>query len=192
MTTKNTKRIIIINLLVYLLVELSVKFNIYTLGLWFFYMIGWPPSSEFFLPFQSVSYQFIHSGFYHLLMNMLSLFYFGSQVEKKIGSNKFLIFYIVCGIVSEFFHFQFSDSPIVGASGSIWGMLILYWYFYKNDFLSIVFFEVRVNTLFTLLLLSEILSVIFILDSNVSHIAHLGGAFAGLCLLLINKFLVKN
>lgn len=169
---------------------ISINFNFEILEVFFFYMIGWPISSDFYIFTQSLTYQFIHSGFLHLFMNMLSLVYFGTQVEKKIGSKKLLFFYLISGIISEYVHFQYSQSPIVGASGSIWGILILYWFYYKEDIVDLFFIKVKVNKMFTVLIISEILSTVMVTESNISHLAHLGGAFSGLCLYYLNKLFV--
>ena len=72
---------------------------------------------------------FVHGGFFHLLGNMIFLFLFGSCVEDIIGRLRFTVFYIVCGLVAEFFfiamipeHFA-SAIPMGGASGAISGCI---------------------------------------------------------------------
>ena len=60
--------------------------------------------SENFQPYQVFSYMFAHADFWHLFGNMIVLFFFGPMLENFMGSNKFLIFYVVCGIGAGLFH----------------------------------------------------------------------------------------
>ncbi|WP_020532950.1 rhomboid family intramembrane serine protease [Flexithrix dorotheae] len=60
--------------------------------------------SESFQPYQVFTYMFVHAGFGHLFGNMIGLFFFGPIMENYFGSNKFLIFYLVCGIGAGFLH----------------------------------------------------------------------------------------
>ena len=76
-----------------------------------------------------VTYQFLHDGIYHILINMLVLYFFGPMLERQWGSRKFLTFYLVCGAMGGIL-FQLlvivhilPAIPIVGASGAIYGML---------------------------------------------------------------------
>lgn len=76
-----------------------------------------------------VTYQFLHGGVWHLLFNMLGLFFLGPTLERHWGSKKFLVFYLVCGVAGGLFYpllvaFDFLPVvPMIGASGSILGML---------------------------------------------------------------------
>ncbi|MEI6053515.1 MAG: rhomboid family intramembrane serine protease, partial [Opitutaceae bacterium] len=56
------------------------------------------PIGAGFLPWQLFTYMFIHAGFTHLLFNMLALWMFGMELENTMGSRKFLLFYILCGL----------------------------------------------------------------------------------------------
>jgi membrane associated rhomboid family serine protease len=69
---------------------------------------------------------FLHGGWMHLGGNMLYLWIFGDNLEKVMGSARFLIFYVVCGLAASFAHIVFgpgSSIPAVGASGAISGVL---------------------------------------------------------------------
>jgi membrane associated rhomboid family serine protease len=78
-----------------------------------------------------ISYQFLHSvsGFGHIFVNMLVLFFFGPMLERYWGSRKFLIFYLVCGATGGVLYpvlaltGWLSVGTLVGASGSVLGML---------------------------------------------------------------------
>ncbi|UZR92693.1 rhomboid family intramembrane serine protease [Chondrinema litorale] len=60
--------------------------------------------SENFQPYQVFTYMFVHADFWHLFGNMIVLFFFGPMLENFLGSNKFLIFYVACGIGASLFH----------------------------------------------------------------------------------------
>jgi membrane associated rhomboid family serine protease len=72
-----------------------------------------------------ITYQFIHGGWMHLGINMLTLAAFGAPVERLLGVRRFVAFYLVCGIVAGLVHilvYPDSADPVVGASGSISGV----------------------------------------------------------------------
>ena len=72
-----------------------------------------------------VTYQFLHGGWVHLGVNMLSLAAFGAPVERLLGVRRFVFFYLSAGIVAAAVHVVFfSDSPdpVIGASGAISGV----------------------------------------------------------------------
>src|SRR3989338_1116090 len=76
-----------------------------------------------------VSYQFLHGGLGHLLGNMLYLWAFGDNVEARLGSLKFFVFYLVAGFIScmvQILALPHASIPLVGASGSIAGVLGIY------------------------------------------------------------------
>lgn len=84
------------------------------------------PASDFPTVFTSM---FMHGGWLHLLGNMLYLWIFGDNVEDRMGSAKFLIFYLVCGVAATFAQVIFNPSssiPNLGASGAIAGVLAAY------------------------------------------------------------------
>jgi rhomboid family protein len=72
---------------------------------------------------------FLHGGLLHIASNMLYLFIFGDNVEDKLGHVRFLIFYLVCGVVAGITHIVVnanSPVPSIGASGAIAGVLAAY------------------------------------------------------------------
>ena len=86
---------------------------------------------------QPATYMFLHGGIFHLVFNMLALWMFGAELERKWGTPYFLKFYFVTGIGAGFLTVLFSTLPfgfaqqvqhsvVIGASGAIYG-LILAW-----------------------------------------------------------------
>jgi membrane associated rhomboid family serine protease len=81
-------------------------------------------------PFLSViTAMFLHGGWLHLAGNLLFLFVFGNNVEDRLGRVRYLLFYLTCGVVATYgfsLPFASSDTPLVGASGAIAGVLGAY------------------------------------------------------------------
>src|SRR5215467_13492326 len=72
---------------------------------------------------------FLHGGWMHVLGNMLFLWVFGRNVEDLIGSGRFLIFYLLCGLAAAVVHVianAYSTVPTIGASGAIAGVMGAY------------------------------------------------------------------
>ena len=75
------------------------------------------------------SFMFIHGGFLHLLGNMWSLYIFGDNVEDRLGPIRYLLFYLLCGLLSGLSHLFInlhSQVPTIGASGAIAGVMGAY------------------------------------------------------------------
>ena len=85
--------------------------------------------------FALLSFMFLHGGFWHVLGNMWSLYIFGDNVEDRLGSIRYLIFYLLCGWASGLSHlFTNWDSqiPTIGASGAIAGVMGAYLILYPR------------------------------------------------------------
>jgi membrane associated rhomboid family serine protease len=79
--------------------------------------------------FALFSFMFLHGGFFHLLGNMWSLYIFGDNVEDRLGPMRYLLFYVLCGLVSGFTHLVLnagSMAPTIGASGAVAGVMGAY------------------------------------------------------------------
>lgn len=142
--------------------------------------------------YQLVTYMFIHGGILHLLFNMLTLFFFGNEVEDRLGINKFIVFYAVAGLGSGIFHLIFyqllgTPAPAIGASGAIWGVLMAYLIFWPTRKIRLFFIApVSAWILISFVLLLEILSIGKL--SGTSHLGHVGGAFFGAAWILLLKY----
>ena len=91
----------------------------------------WPVDSGGFLPWQVLTYAFLHGSLTHLLFNMFGLYMFGGDIERVWGSKRFLNYYLICALSGAVAQLTFSaltgaSSPMVGASGSIFGLLIAF------------------------------------------------------------------
>ncbi|HAJ58141.1 MAG TPA: rhomboid family intramembrane serine protease [Cyanobacteria bacterium UBA8543] len=106
-----------------------------------------------------VTSQFLHAGFAHVGFNMLFLWIFGNNIEEELGSIKYLIFYLSCGVLaalSQWFFSANSGIPSLGASGAIAGVMGAYILKFPNarivTFIPLGFFftTVRVPAIFFL------------------------------------------
>lgn len=124
-----------------------------------------------------VSSVFLHSGFLHLALNMLSLYFLGSFVENAFGRGRFLALYALSGLSGGIAYLYFGgfDIPAVGASGAIFGLLggILGYALRRGTFTW------QNPVIRQLLILLAINLWIGLSIPNVSNTAHLGGLAGG-------------
>lgn len=125
-----------------------------------------------------ISSAFLHSGFVHLAMNMLSLYFLGAFAETQFGRGRFLALYFVSGIAGGLAYLYFGSftGPAVGASGAIFGLLG-----------GVFGFAIRQGTfslqnplISQLLILTAINLFLGATIPNVSNTAHIGGLAGGL------------
>jgi membrane associated rhomboid family serine protease len=87
-------------------------------------------------PWSFVTYMFVHGGLWHLLFNMISLAFFGPRVEAQMGSRRFITIYFAGGLGGALLSLVLSSVapyPIVGASGAIFGIELVYAVFWPRD-----------------------------------------------------------
>ncbi|MEO8307739.1 MAG: rhomboid family intramembrane serine protease [Pseudomonadota bacterium] len=158
----------------------------------------WPPAREpgypAFMPWQLVSYAFLHDphNLFHLLFNMFALYMFGPDIERLMGSKRFVIYYFVCVVTAALaqllvLHLMGNPPvPTVGASGGIFGLLLAFGMAYPRRKLMLIFPPIPMPAwLFvTLYGLVELYLGLTGNNAGVAHFAHLGGMVGGLALLL--------
>lgn len=136
---------------------------------------------------------FLHGSIIHLLGNMLFLWVFGKNIEAKIGSLKFAIFYFLCGIISVLTYALVDKAGLlIGASGAISGVLGAYLVLFpRNKIRTIVpivfFWTIASVPAFLFIIIWFLIQVLSLGSSDmVAYSAHIGGFIAGI--LLIKKF----
>ncbi len=139
---------------------------------------------------QFVTYIFFHGHPLHILLNMLILWYFGSEIEQRMGRKEFTFYFFLCGIGAGVFNFlvalAFSDpsrlqNPIIGASGAIFGILAAYGVFFGNRYF-LVFFLFPMKAKYFVLVMAGIEMIMGVeanSTDNVAHFAHIGGMIVG-------------
>lgn len=130
---------------------------------------------------------FMHGGFLHLFVNMLSLFFIGSLVERVLGHKRYLWFYLISGLFAGLF-FVFSspffggfDTYAVGASGALFGLVGLLVLLTPNLPVYVMFIPIPIKMKYAgpgILLLLWAISIAG--DVPIGNTAHLGGLIAGL------------
>jgi membrane associated rhomboid family serine protease len=135
---------------------------------------------------QSVTYMFLHGGPWHLFLNMLALTVFGTELERVIGSWRFIALYLVCGILGGIGWILLSCNGLgvcIGASGSVFGVIGAFAaIFPRRQITLLVFFvlpvTLRAGMLAVVLAVTTVASLM-LGDGNVAHAAHLAGGVAG-------------
>ena len=205
------KHLLIINVLMFLATFTLERFNIDLtdiLGLHFF-------KATDFRVYQLITYMFMHANFGHLFFNMFALWMFGNTLENIWGSQRFLLFYMVCGIGAGLCqelvqYIQYTTvladyatvntggqiipmssylnlMTTVGASGAIYGLLLAFGMMFPNSMIYLYFlFPIKAKWFVIGYAVIELVSGLSG-GSNVAHFAHLGGMLFGLILILYWK-----
>lgn len=148
------------------------------------------PTSPLFQPFQLVTNMFMHGDFWHLLFNMIMLFFFGSLVESAMGSKRFLIYYLIAGFgaLATYYLMAFANGPsmagsVLGASGAIYGVMLAYAFIAPNQEIRLLFppIPIKVKYMVTALIVYDMYGGIMG-GGGISHYSHIGGGLIGLAL----------
>ncbi|MCX6165422.1 MAG: rhomboid family intramembrane serine protease [Ignavibacteriae bacterium] len=200
------KYLLISNVIVFLLQHFflnSLRFGDTNLGVGFFRLFALQPIfqnagmksiiSGPFLPWQLITYMFMHGDFTHLFFNMFALWMFGLELENLWGSKRFLIYYTICGLGAAVANLLIAPlftvvGPTIGASGSVYGILVAFGYLFPNRHIYIYFLiPIKAKYLVILYMALEIFAVASQSGTGIAHIAHLGGAIVGIIYLLITS-----
>jgi membrane associated rhomboid family serine protease len=174
--------------------------------------------SSLFKPHQFITYMFMHGDERHILFNMLAVYMFGSILENMWGPKRFLNFYILCGLgaaLAQYLAFYFQSADLLnsintnyapdiaadyrkqlydgmsclGASGSVFGLLVAFAMMFPNTHLNI-YFLIPVKAKYLVIgygLFELITGFLNRSGDNVGHFAHLGGLIVGVIIMLIWK-----
>lgn len=145
-----------------------------------------------------VTSMFLHGGWFHVIGNLWTLLIFGDNVEDRMGHLRFLVFYLLCGLVAGGVHVYFhpdSSVPTIGASGAIAGVMGAYFVLYpRAKVITLVpllfyplFVELPAFVFLGLWLVSQVLSGTAALTEpeaagGIAFLAHVGGFAAGFLL----------
>jgi len=163
--------------------------------------IGFPIGSYWSL----LTHQFLHGGWLHIVANMWTLWIFGDNVEDRMGPLRFIIFYLVCGVLAALTQVLVTPNatiPSVGASGAIAGVLGAYFLFFPTARLIVLipilffpfFFELPAVIFLVLWFFIQLFSGTAMLASpqqvgGIAFWAHIGGFIAGM---LLCRFFVRR
>jgi len=164
-----------INVLVYALGSMFRELPLY-LGMMPIAMVrlGWI--------WQPFTYMFVHGNLQHLLFNMLGLFFFGSYVERELGSKEFLLYYLLAGTLAGIFSFGAYAVTgawgvrLVGASGAVYAVLLAFAVINPRARIYIWgILPVPAAVLVGAYTVIELWSEIFSYGGNIAHLTHLAG-----------------
>ena len=152
----------------------------------------WPLGSGFpsFMPWQLLTYGFMHGGLMHIAFNMFMLWMFGRELELVYGPRRFLTYYLTCvvgaGIVQLVVAALHGDVyPTVGASGGVFGLLLLFGMTFPNRMIMLLFPPIPMKAKYMVVLFG-ILELYLGLSGRspgVANFAHLGGMLFGFVLI---------
>ncbi len=183
-----TKGLLIVTAAAFLLQTLLNIFNpALPLDAWFGLSIGGLARG---LLWQPLTYMLLHGGLWHFFVNMLALFFFGPEVERAIGTRRFLAAYILCGIAAGIGWIMISAlpqqiaGPCIGASGAVFGVMGLFGALFPNRVITLLLFFVipitmTARTLVIALMAVALLSLGWDQQGGVANAAHLAGGLAG-------------
>jgi membrane associated rhomboid family serine protease len=134
---------------------------------------------------------FMHGGWTHVLFNMFTLWMFGRFIENDMGSRRFFIYYMVCGVGAGLIQLLVGwligaplNVPTVGASGAIYGLLLAFAMLHPNDIIMPLIPPIPMKAKWAMLVFAGIELFLGLGNfDNVAHFAHLGGALVGFILL---------
>ena len=188
-----TRLLLIANVAVFLAQALIDPFLMIWFALWPLSAPGHgvPGVPTGFLPWQVVTYSFLHGNALHLLVNMLGLFMFGSEVERVLGYRRYVTYYFVSVLVAGASQLVMSalsagpPIPTVGASGGVFGLLLAYGMFFPRRIVMLIFPPIPMPARIFVIVYAAIELYLGVTgtQAGVAHFAHLGGMLGGYLLL---------
>lgn len=178
------RTIITINVLVFLMMVIGGS----PFSQWMVNYFGFVPSfgTSLFQPWRLVTYMFLHASGFHILFNMLWLWWMGRAVEESLGPKTFTALFLGSGVggalINILFAGFFGITPVIGASGAVFGIMVAFATLYPTTPIML-FLLPPIEARFVVAGLIA-LDVLFIGSSdNVARIVHLGGAGVGYMLI---------
>lgn len=197
-----TRSLLIVNVIMFIATLVNENFMIGTFAMFF-------PASPLFRWWQPLTHMFMHGGWMHILFNMYTLVMFGMVVERVLGTKRFLLLYFITGFGAVALHTgvewlevrhmlsagdpsaqiaytNLLRTPMVGASGAIYGVLVAFAMLYPEARMTLLFPPVTLDAKWMVIIFIglELLMGVTGSQVGVAHFAHLGGALFGFLLIL--------
>jgi rhomboid-like protein len=184
-----TRNLLYLNVILFVATLINEDFMIGTFAMFY-------PESPYFRWWQPLTHMFMHGGFWHILFNMYTLVMFGSVVERALGTKDYIIFYLITGLGAVALHTGVEwleitylggslaaamVTPMVGASGAIYGVLVAFAMLYPSARMTLIFPPITLDAKWWVGIFVALELLLGITGSQVSiaHFAHLGGALFG-------------
>jgi len=186
-----TRALLGANVAIFVLQMLTGNLLIGWFALWPIGASGFHGAPEFQI-WQVVTYAFLHGNLVHLFFNMFALYMFGGDIERLLGTQRFLVYYFVCVVGAALAQLAVQSAingpplPTVGASGGVFGLLLAFGLAFPQRKLMLLFPPIPMPAwLFVMLYgLLELYLGVTGSGQGVAHFAHLGGMAAGGALLV--------
>lgn len=185
--TRAVKALLILNLVVFLIQQTSDQFFGGNVVGW----LGLVPGA-FVMDFrfwQILTYAFLHGDVMHLVLNLMMLVFIGGEIEAVWGTARFLRYYFFCSISAGFLYIFLQllvwkgsglHTPMVGASGAIYGLLMAYGLLFgERVLLFMMLFPMKAKHFVWILAGVEFLTTVYSGRGGLASAAHLGGMVAG-------------
>jgi membrane associated rhomboid family serine protease len=176
-----TRALLLLNGLIFVLETVAGEGLIKVFALW--------PLALGFQPWQLLSSAFLHAGIAHLAMNMFGLWMFGRDVERALGSPRFLQLYLLSALTASIAQLAVTAMldqrvPTLGASGAVFGVLGAFALLYPNRIIVLLIPPIPLpSRVFVALYAAiELFAGVYGTEAGVAHFAHLGGLLGGLLL----------
>ncbi len=177
--------LLVLNGIVFALQQFNPRFLLVNFALW---PIG--PENSPFMPWQLLTYGFLHGDLMHIFFNMFGLWMFGRELELLMGSKRFLIYFFTCVVGAGLIQLIVAGSsgvvyPTVGASGGVFGILLAYALTFPNRTVMLIFPPIPMKAKYFVVFygLLELYFGVSGTMPGVAHFAHLGGMLFGFLLL---------
>lgn len=146
---------------------------------------------------QFVTAMFLHGSFFHILFNMLGLFFFGPELEWLWGSRRFLSFYFITGLLANLFAYALdihSQIPTIGASGAVLAVLGAYAAIYPDREVILYFFPIKMKYLVVFLYLIPAILGLSGMEAGggIAHAVHLAGLVMGVAYVKLRVRALQN
>jgi rhomboid family protein len=176
--TPAVKFLLIANTAIFVLQEFVLPNEV----IWLFGLVPAAVWRNFYF-WQLFTYQFLHGGLMHLLFNMLALWMFGCDLERRWGSEFFLKYFfvsVVGGAILNTLFLPGQTVPSIGASAGIYGILLAFGLIYPDQIIYFYFlFPIKMKYFVTIIGAIELYLSLGSGQSGIAHFAHLGGMFFG-------------
>ncbi|HKO87493.1 MAG TPA: rhomboid family intramembrane serine protease [Burkholderiales bacterium] len=178
-----TRALLLANIAVFVLQWLFDPVLIVLFGLWPLHA-GWGVGG--FMPWQVLSYSFLHGDPMHLLFNMFALYMFGGELEQFFGSKRYLNYYLVCIVSAALLQLlvtwqSAATYPTIGASGGVFGLLLAFGMYFPRRMILLIIPPIPMPAWLFVSLYGalELFLGVTGTQAGVAHFAHLGGMLGG-------------
>ena len=145
----------------------------------------WPLQSGRFMPWQLLTYSFLHGDMAHLFFNMLALWMFGAEIERLWGNKRYLQFLLASALSAAAVQLLWtfligSRSPTLGASGATFGLLLAFGMLFPNRTIMPLFPPIPMKAKVFVAIFGALELLFGVMGSTgIAHFAHLGGMLGG-------------